>query len=82
VATLGIILIVIPDNTCVNSSIVCVKDTGMASVRYFGESHLAALCGFVRRYFVTFYMGVESRGGPGADISQEKFTLDLPQKFF
>src|SRR6218665_2461383 len=39
----GIILIVIPDNTCVNSSIVCDKDTGTASVRYFGESHLASL---------------------------------------
>src|SRR6218665_2960268 len=39
----GIILIVILDNTCVNSSIVCAKDTGTASARYFGESHLATL---------------------------------------
>ena len=31
------------DNTCVNSSIVCAKDTGTASVRYFGESHLGTL---------------------------------------
>jgi len=38
-----IILIVIPDNACVNSSIVCVKYTGTASIRYFGESHLATL---------------------------------------
>src|SRR6218665_2229314 len=39
----GIILIVIPDNTRVNSSIICAKATGKASVRYFGESHLATL---------------------------------------
>ena len=39
----GIILIVIPDNICINSSIVFVKDTGPASVRYFGESHLTTL---------------------------------------
>jgi len=39
----GIILIVTPENTCVNSSIVCAKDTGTASVRYLGEIHLATL---------------------------------------
>jgi len=43
----GIILIVIPHNTCVNSSIVCAKYAGTTSVRYFGESHLATL-GFVQ----------------------------------
>ena len=30
----GILLIVIPDNTCVNNSIVCAKDTCTASVKY------------------------------------------------
>src|SRR6218665_49660 len=39
----SIIFIVIPDNTCVNRSIVCAKDTGTASVRYYVESHLATL---------------------------------------
>src|SRR6218665_982188 len=34
----------IPDNACVNnSSIFCATDIGTASVRYFGESHLATL---------------------------------------
>ena len=41
--SLSVILIVIPDNTCVHSSIVCAKDTGTASVRNFGESHLETL---------------------------------------
>jgi len=35
----GIQIIVISDNACVNNSIF----PGTASVRYFGESHLAAL---------------------------------------
>ena len=39
----GIKMIVIPDNTCVNSSIFCATDIGTASVQYFGESHLATL---------------------------------------
>jgi len=38
-----IILIVIPDNTCVHGSIVCAKDSGTASVRNFGESRLETL---------------------------------------
>jgi len=36
-------MIIIPDNTCANGSIFCAKDTGTASVRYFGEIHLATL---------------------------------------
>jgi len=36
----GIKMVVIPDNACVNSLIFCATDTGTASVRYFGESHL------------------------------------------
>ena len=39
----GIKMAVIPDNACENSSIFCATDTGTASVRYFGENHLATL---------------------------------------
>jgi len=36
-------MIVISDNACVNSSIFYATDTDIASVQYFGESHLATL---------------------------------------
>src|SRR6218665_1626939 len=36
-------MIIIPESACVNSSIFCATDTSTASVRYFGESHLATL---------------------------------------
>jgi len=39
----GIKIIVIPNNAFVNSSIFCAADTGTASLKYFGESHLATL---------------------------------------
>src|SRR6218665_58148 len=38
---IGLLLPLIP--ACVNSSIVCTKDTGTTRVRYFGQSHLATL---------------------------------------
>jgi len=36
-------MIVIPDNSCVNSSIFCATDIGTASVQYLEENHLATL---------------------------------------
>lgn len=81
-------IIVILGVACVNSSIFCATDTGTASVRYLGESHLASLVtmalevSLVSLYFCHWiyfnnYIAVFSLVFGSVSLALKRFLLSL-----